>query len=291
MFVTTLNVLISLYAILSIVGTIVVTVGSLVLLNWELNILESVIMSVAVGLSVDFSVHYGVAYRLAPEKDRESRVIFSLSRMGSAITMAALTTFVAGALMMPSTVLSYVQLGTFLMLVMTISWGYATFFFQSLCRMLGPEGNCCHISIPACHLPCDGMQVVTSDSSQQPAVTYEMEPLTSRKVSRYRQSGDTPHVSITTVNGSLLLPPKGRAPSKLPDQLTTISVRQNRGQHKDKDLNTIAARQNGQSSQLRLKLNDESEVESQDTVPNHRSNAPDIWVPREGDSSSQEVSR
>ncbi|XP_078676387.1 protein dispatched homolog 1-like isoform X1 [Branchiostoma floridae x Branchiostoma belcheri] len=292
MFITTLNVLISLYAILSIVGTIVVTVGSLVLLNWELNILESVIMSVAVGLSVDFSVHYGVAYRLAPEKDRESRVIFSLSRMGSAITMAALSTFVAGALMMPSTVLSYVQLGTFLMLVMTISWGYATFFFQSLCRMLGPEGNCCHISIPACHLPCDGMHIVKSDSAQQPstgAVSYEMEPLTSQKVSRYRQRGDTLQVSVATVNGSLRLPPKGRAASKLPDQLTIVGARQNR--YTEKDLNTITIRQNGQSSRPRLKYGDASEGENPETVPNHRSNVPDIWVPREGDSSSQEVSR
>ncbi|CAH1263796.1 DISP1 [Branchiostoma lanceolatum] len=293
MFITTLNVLISLYAILSIVGTIVVTVGSLVLLNWELNILESVIMSVAVGLSVDFSVHYGVAYRLAPEKDRESRVIFSLSRMGSAITMAALTTFVAGALMMPSTVLSYVQLGTFLMLVMTISWGYATFFFQSLCRMLGPEGNCCHISVPACHLPCDGMQIVKSDSSHQPtaSVTYEMEPLTSQKVSRYRHSGNTPQVAITTVNGSLRLPPKGRAGSKLPDQLTIVGVRQNRDRCEDKDLNMITILQNGQSSRPRLKYDDASEGDNQETVPNHRSNVSDIWVPREGDSSSQEVSR
>ncbi|CAK6442217.1 unnamed protein product [Pipistrellus nathusii] len=148
MLLTTWNVIISLYAIASIAGTIFVTVGSLVLLGWELNVLESVTISVAVGLSVDFAVHYGVAYRLAPDADREGKVVFSLSRMGSAIAMAALTTFVAGAMMMPSTVLAYTQLGTFMMLIMCVSWAFATFFFQCLCRCLGPQGACGQIPLP-----------------------------------------------------------------------------------------------------------------------------------------------
>ncbi|KAG7460759.1 hypothetical protein MATL_G00202190 [Megalops atlanticus] len=148
MLLTTWNIIISLYAIISIAGTIFVTVGSLVLLGWELNVLESVTISVAVGLSVDFAVHYGVAYRLAPEPDREGKVVFSLSRMGSAIAMAALTTFVAGAMMMPSTVLAYTQLGTFMMLIMCISWAFATFFFQCMCRCLGPQGTCGQIPLP-----------------------------------------------------------------------------------------------------------------------------------------------
>eukprot|EP00071_Canis_lupus_P015841 XP_005640976.1 protein dispatched homolog 1 isoform X1 [Canis lupus familiaris] len=148
MLLTTWNVVISLYAIVSIAGTIFVTVGSLVLLGWELNVLESVIISVAVGLSVDFAVHYGVAYRLAPDTNREGKVIFSLSRMGSAIAMAALTTFVAGAMMMPSTVLAYTQLGTFMMLIMGVSWAFATFFFQCICRCLGPQGTCGQIPLP-----------------------------------------------------------------------------------------------------------------------------------------------
>lgn len=188
MLLTTWNVIISLYAILSIAGTIFVTVGSLVLLGWEMNVLESVTISVAVGLSVDFAVHYGVAYRLAPEPDREGKVIFSLGRMGSAIAMAALTTFVAGAMMMPSTVLAYTQLGTFMMLIMCISWAFATFFFQCMCRCLGPQGNCGQIPLPK-KLQCQVFSEVTSagPSSQGKgsyggggeAEHYELEPLAS----------------------------------------------------------------------------------------------------------------
>uniref|UniRef100_A0A3Q3D8W9 Protein dispatched homolog 1 n=1 Tax=Hippocampus comes TaxID=109280 RepID=A0A3Q3D8W9_HIPCM len=195
MLLTTWNIIISLYAILSIAGTIFVTVGSLVLLGWELNVLESVTISVAVGLSVDFAVHYGVAYRLAPEPDREGKVIFSLGRMGSAIAMAALTTFVAGAMMMPSTVLAYTQLGTFMMLIMCVSWAFATFFFQCMCRCLGPQGTCGQIPLPKSLLcqafsqdpsggapskgQSSGLGKYQLDGGDGEAEHYELEPLAS----------------------------------------------------------------------------------------------------------------
>ena len=62
-FLTTLNILITIHAMLSIMGCIFTTVGILVMLGWELNILESVTISIAVGLSIDFSLHYAMAYR------------------------------------------------------------------------------------------------------------------------------------------------------------------------------------------------------------------------------------
>ncbi|KAG8011096.1 Protein dispatched-like protein 1 [Nibea albiflora] len=83
--------------------------------------------------------------------------------MGSAIAMAALTTFVAGAMMMPSTVLAYTQLGTFMMLIMCISWAFATFFFQCMCRCLGPQGTCGQIPLPK-KLQCQVFSEVTSTS-------------------------------------------------------------------------------------------------------------------------------
>ena len=62
-FLTTLNVLVTLHAMLSITGCVFATVGVLVMLGWELNLLESVTITVAVGLSMDFTLHYAMAYR------------------------------------------------------------------------------------------------------------------------------------------------------------------------------------------------------------------------------------
>ena len=97
MLLTTLNIFISIYAILTIVGIIAITIGSLVLDGWQLNVLESIVLSVSVGLSIDFTMHFGVAYRLSPDKSsRSTRVRYALVHIGSAVSMAALTTFITG---------------------------------------------------------------------------------------------------------------------------------------------------------------------------------------------------
>jgi hypothetical protein len=51
------------------------------------------------------------------------------------------TFYSAGAIASQSNVLSYIQFGQFVMIVMSVSWVYATFFFQAMCCILGPENN------------------------------------------------------------------------------------------------------------------------------------------------------
>ncbi|XP_071501981.1 protein dispatched homolog 1-like [Diadema antillarum] len=145
------NFLVTIYAMYTITCAVFVVVGTVVLLGWELNIVESFILSLGIGLSVDFTIHYGVSYRQSKTESRSSRSIDALRQVGSAITLAAITTFTAGAVMMPSIVLSYIQLGTFLMLVMTVSWVYATFLFISICHTIGPEGTCAQFTRACCH--------------------------------------------------------------------------------------------------------------------------------------------
>lgn len=53
----TLNILVSLYAIIAIGNAIVVTVAGLVLLGWRLNVLESVAVSTAIGLYIFLISH------------------------------------------------------------------------------------------------------------------------------------------------------------------------------------------------------------------------------------------
>ena len=147
---TSLNLLVTLYAILTIALAIFVTIGILVLQGWELNILESISISLAVGLSIDFTIHYGVAYRLSGGATSIQRVKDAYIHVGSAVLMAALTTFCAGSAMMWTRVTAYSKLGVFLMVVMAISWAYATLFFQSICHVIGPRGRFCQISTRCC---------------------------------------------------------------------------------------------------------------------------------------------
>lgn len=135
----TMNVLISIYAILTVVFTILTTVAILVLLDWKLNILESIAVSTAIGLGIDFVFHYALNYRLSDKSDRKSSTNFTLSRMIGPTLMAAITTWLAGAFMIFSNLLAYIQIGMFLVIIMTVSWLYATFFFCSLLSAMGPK--------------------------------------------------------------------------------------------------------------------------------------------------------
>lgn len=84
-------------------------VSILVLLEWRLNVLESIAVTAAIGLAVDFTLHYGINYRLSEEESRGHAAAFSLSRMAGPTLMAAITTGAAGAFMLPSSVLPYIQ--------------------------------------------------------------------------------------------------------------------------------------------------------------------------------------
>ncbi|XP_030376547.1 protein dispatched [Scaptodrosophila lebanonensis] len=135
----TLNLLIALYAVLTVSLTIFNTVAVLILLGWKLNVLESIAVSTAIGLAVDFSLHYGIHYRLSPSKERLAATQFALSRIVGPTVMAACTTGFAGCIMLSSSILPYIQIGIFLVVVMIISWLYATFFLMSLLRIAGPQ--------------------------------------------------------------------------------------------------------------------------------------------------------
>ncbi|XP_015124138.1 protein dispatched [Diachasma alloeum] len=145
----TLNPLVSLYAIIAIGAAILVTVAALVLLGWRLNVLESVAVSTAIGLAVDFSLHYSVSYRACASEKRVDRVRTAIEQMGGPTLMAAVTSGASGALMLPSQVLAYIQIGVFLILVMGISWAYATFFLCPLLSVVGPSPHFAQFRYPS----------------------------------------------------------------------------------------------------------------------------------------------
>lgn len=135
----TMNILVSLYAVLTVIFTILSTIAVLVLLQWKLNILESIAVNTAIGLGIDFVLHYALKYQMSDKKDRKSATEYALSHMIGPTLMAAVTTTIAGIFMVFSNVLAYIQIGLFLLIVMTVSWLYATFFFASIMYTIGPE--------------------------------------------------------------------------------------------------------------------------------------------------------
>lgn len=143
----TLNVVISLLAIITIASVIIVTIAALIALQWELNVLESTIIILTVGLSFDYTLHYAVAFRMCEEPERESRVAATIFKMASPIFMSAVTTFLAGAAMLPSTTAAYFQIGLFMILVTLISWIYSNCFFTALLCCFGKTDGWCQLKL------------------------------------------------------------------------------------------------------------------------------------------------
>lgn len=75
------------------------------------------------------------------DRERFIRVEDIFNRVGSAVLMAAITTFLAGSSMFPSGLISFGKMGQFLMLVMCTSYLFATFFFVPMCAIFGPTKN------------------------------------------------------------------------------------------------------------------------------------------------------
>lgn len=144
-----MNPVLAILAIVTISSIIFVSIATLVLLGWKLNVLESVAICLVIGLSVDYSLHYVLNYKMSPDKSsRKARVEYAIKMMSGPSLMAGLTTAATGAFMLPSSVLGYVQIGTFLVIMISVSWIYANFFLLPLLLVLGPVQNLSQFHYP-----------------------------------------------------------------------------------------------------------------------------------------------
>ncbi|XP_042543793.1 protein dispatched homolog 2 [Dipodomys spectabilis] len=199
----TWNVPLSLFSVAAVAGTVLLTAGLLVLLEWQLNTAEALFLSASVGLSVDFTINYCISYHLCPHPDRLSRVAFSLRQTSRATAMGTAALFASGVIMLPSTVLLYRKLGITLMMVKFVSCGFASFFFQSLCCFFGPEKNCGQILWPCAHLPWGAGTEDPDEEKARPGAGipgicpehYELQPLARRRSPSFDTSTATSKLS------------------------------------------------------------------------------------------------
>lgn len=139
LFLTTWNIKLSALSTITISCIIFTTIAILVLLNWKLNILESISISLAIGLAIDLTLHYTIAFKLSTQENNINGIHYALCRIASPVAMAAITTLLAGISMLFSSILAYVQIGTFLIILSFISWTYSTIFHLCLLSIFGSQ--------------------------------------------------------------------------------------------------------------------------------------------------------
>lgn len=145
----TLNPLTTVYATVSVGTVLLLVIGTVLGMGWELGFLEGICFAILIGLSCDFVLHMAHAYTSADQPTRELKSRDALARMGPPVFAAAMTTLSTGLVMFGCTFVFFFQFGTILVLTMLYAILTSLFFFLPLTNAAGPTGRCCSLA-PLC---------------------------------------------------------------------------------------------------------------------------------------------
>jgi hypothetical protein len=135
---STRNLAVSLLATGAIATILFWTVGIVVAMGWQLGIMESMDIAILIGISCDFVVHFSHSYCVCPRDGRQERMTHALHTMGISVVAAALTTFLASAVLSLCTLTFFDKFGSFLCVTMAASVFLSIAFFQAVLALAGP---------------------------------------------------------------------------------------------------------------------------------------------------------
>jgi hypothetical protein len=145
----TANWMLATFAVFTIMSIITQVMGTLVWFNnpvykigpGSLGIIETIGASIAVGMSVDYTVHIVNAYNNCPQKDRDSRIRYSMTLMGISITLGMIATNIAAGFLLLCLIKFFTGFGQFIVMTIFYSWLSAFFILCPLLMLIGPEGS------------------------------------------------------------------------------------------------------------------------------------------------------
>ena len=137
MLISTQNVLIALYAIISVAWIVLVVVGFMVMNGYQLGVSESIAMVIIIGFSVDYVVHLGAHYVHKKSPDRTDRTSDALGAMGVSIFSGALTTFGSGVFLFGGQIIFFQKFALIITSPVIVSVSFATSFRNSQLTFAG----------------------------------------------------------------------------------------------------------------------------------------------------------
>jgi hypothetical protein len=145
----TANWILATFAVFTIMSIITQVMGSLVWFNnpiykigpGSLGIIETIGASIAIGMAVDYTVHIVNAYNNCPQRDRDSRIRYSMTLMGISITLGMIATNIAAAFLLLCVITFFTGFGQFIVMTIFYSWLSAFFILCPLLMLIGPEGS------------------------------------------------------------------------------------------------------------------------------------------------------
>ena len=135
------NILVSLYAILTIFLVVISLLGTCNLIGWELGISEAIAGTIVIGLAVDYTVHLGHVYTEAHDPTRGGKMATAAAVMGVTVVAGALTTFGCAFFMFFCQLTFFTKMATLIGGTIGFSLLYSLFFFMPLLAFVGPSGK------------------------------------------------------------------------------------------------------------------------------------------------------
>uniref|UniRef100_A0A914ZMD5 SSD domain-containing protein n=1 Tax=Parascaris univalens TaxID=6257 RepID=A0A914ZMD5_PARUN len=125
---STFHLIISIAAIFSIAVVVALTLGIVLWCGWTINVVEATIIVLTIGLSFDYSLHVAVGFKLSRNSDFKD----VSSTVGVPISLAALSSFLAGLALICAHTQAFFEISVFLMLTTSLSILIAIFLLPSI---------------------------------------------------------------------------------------------------------------------------------------------------------------
>jgi hypothetical protein len=151
----TKNIMVSLWAWLSIFAIIINVLGAFKYwFGWDLGTGETICGLIAIGFSIDYILHLSHVYLEARERgiqSRHYRMKYAMDQMGATILGAAVTTAASGVVMFLCQFTFFNRFATMIIATIAFSFVFSMMLFAPLLLVLGPEGESCFL----CTAPVD----------------------------------------------------------------------------------------------------------------------------------------
>ena len=137
--ISTANMLVSVIAMSSIVGSMLTCFAAMALLGWEVSVIESICMIIVVGMAVDYAVHVMHTYSESSYVGRFGKAKQALTEMAPSVVGGAITTVGASLPLLFANMQFFNVFGHFMLILTGCSIAWSIFYLVPLAMCVGPQ--------------------------------------------------------------------------------------------------------------------------------------------------------
>jgi len=164
--ISTRNWIISIFAILDIIGVISCELCVMWAAGWKFGMVESIAVIMVIGFSVDYVVHLANSYLESQGDSRMERLSFALLTMGVSVVSGAITTMLSGLMLVFPAYVFFYKMGWIIVTTVLLALMWALIFFPSIVALAGPEGDSGDLNKYLVFCPCQSCKEQENSGSQ-----------------------------------------------------------------------------------------------------------------------------